>query len=796
MMSRLASLALLAALPVVVALLAYYRPHLAGRPLPRTQGDATFYAYQLARAAECGGRWWRIAEDPRLGAPYPSEVAKHPGLYEGVDLMLLAAALGRGLPPDLLYHLAVLACLAGNGWAAAWLVRRETGSTAWAAAAAALITANTSVAEKIYGHLHLLKLGWVILAVAAFAGFLRRPRLASGVTLGAACALVLQGSFYYGYFVVVALPSLWLLALLSGRLRSDHAGATAAASATFLALGAAATFPVWSRARASLFSDQFFSRVWSDTWAFGAEAWQYLVPVESHLARLYFAQVRPQMQGKVMHEGWTFLGVTVLASLAAVGVARLRGTRVAVPGRSVVPVFLAAMGVLVLLSLAGGPSVFLYRVMPSFRCYGRAGVLALALGMVVAPIVLARVVRNRRGVTRLALGVAFAGLVVFDVLRPALAFRGWPTPGTEPAWVDWLREQPPGLRLAAFSPSQPKPFKWWGLNSLGRLHDHGHATLNGAELTLLEADLRLLGADYDRLNPEALRFLVSLGYEALAFDDAYLAANPWIADEPGLTRVATLGGWSVFRTGPAYVTYRAIDREALLRVAAGLGPRSAPARSWTTLALPLEGPCVATRPGWATWTWADADGRVLGKPRPALFQHAFGPGLPALTVETPGRPGRYALRLADAQGEEHVSIPFDVGEPRPGGPPPGAEALGVSVESGPGVTGAPSTLVVANRSDRHVPAQLSREQVGPSTRAHPALTLPFTGELPGALVLREAGAGPLPRAWPLPADLPPGATLRLPWPAGRPVPRPERTPARPDAVTPARIASGETPPSR
>ncbi len=42
-----------------LALVGYYRAQLAGAPLPRPQGDAAFYAYQLERAAECHGQWWR-----------------------------------------------------------------------------------------------------------------------------------------------------------------------------------------------------------------------------------------------------------------------------------------------------------------------------------------------------------------------------------------------------------------------------------------------------------------------------------------------------------------------------------------------------------------------------------------------------------------------------------------------------------------------------------------------------------------------------------------------------------------
>ena len=43
----LVSRAMLVVLPVVLALFGYYRAQFARGPLPRPQGDAAFYAYQL-----------------------------------------------------------------------------------------------------------------------------------------------------------------------------------------------------------------------------------------------------------------------------------------------------------------------------------------------------------------------------------------------------------------------------------------------------------------------------------------------------------------------------------------------------------------------------------------------------------------------------------------------------------------------------------------------------------------------------------------------------------------------------
>ena len=239
----LASRALLVVLPVVLALVGYYRAQFAGGPLPRPQGDAAFYAYQLKRAAECHGQWWRIADDPRLGHPYPSEFAKHPGLYEGVDLMLLAALFGNAFSAAWTYHLAVLAALAFNGWIAAWIVLRTTRSTLWAAAAVALVTLNEPVAGRILGHLHLFKFGWFLIAVWAFAAFLKQPTWRRGLLLGLAAALMLQSSFYLGFLMLLGLAFWYCLEAVAGRVFRDHLTATFAAMVTFVILGCTILLP-------------------------------------------------------------------------------------------------------------------------------------------------------------------------------------------------------------------------------------------------------------------------------------------------------------------------------------------------------------------------------------------------------------------------------------------------------------------------------------------------------------------------------------------------------------------------
>src|SRR5262249_7890612 len=189
-------------LPIIVALAAYYGPVLrGGLSQLDARGDAHFYIYQLTRAAELNGKWWQLGTDDLIGQPYPTGAAKNPSLYEGVELMLISAATVRWLDPIVNYHLMMITVLCINGWVAAGLVRRMTGSEFWSAIAVVLITTNLSTASRLNGHLHLFKHFWTLLAVSAFVGYLDRPTFVRGLWLGMATALTIQGSFYVGYFI-------------------------------------------------------------------------------------------------------------------------------------------------------------------------------------------------------------------------------------------------------------------------------------------------------------------------------------------------------------------------------------------------------------------------------------------------------------------------------------------------------------------------------------------------------------------------------------------------------------------
>ena len=78
--------------------------------------------------------------------------------------------------------------------------------------------------------------------------------------LGLALALVLQGSFYIGFFLTLAFVLYGLGCLLKKHLSPQHLLAGTAAWLTYGALGAILTFPVWVTNLKTPLSDLYFHR--------------------------------------------------------------------------------------------------------------------------------------------------------------------------------------------------------------------------------------------------------------------------------------------------------------------------------------------------------------------------------------------------------------------------------------------------------------------------------------------------------------------------------------------------------
>jgi hypothetical protein len=58
---NLLAVLLIVLLPPLLLIVGYDRPAVVGDPL--------FYGYQLKRAGELNGRWWKVGQDPLLGHP-------------------------------------------------------------------------------------------------------------------------------------------------------------------------------------------------------------------------------------------------------------------------------------------------------------------------------------------------------------------------------------------------------------------------------------------------------------------------------------------------------------------------------------------------------------------------------------------------------------------------------------------------------------------------------------------------------------------------------------------------------
>jgi hypothetical protein len=396
--------------------------------------------------------------------------------------------------------------------------------------------------------------------------------------------------------------------------------------------------------------------------------------------------------------------------------------------------------------------------------------------------VLAELVRTRRSrIVRGAFSLGVLLLVIADAYRAASGFPGWAAGAPAPAWVEWLRGQPPDVRLAAFSPLAGNPFVSWGATASAWLPLHGHATLNGCDFALFEGDLRLLGATYEKPNPAGLRFVISLGYEALAFHRDYLAKNTWIATLPWLERVDERGEWLICRARPDVPRLRPRTLDDVLAMARDDDPpRLAPGSSCITGSWPVEEDLIVSGSDHALLAWSDERGRLVSSPIPAFYQHVFGPGIPAFCMQTPDRPGMYRLLLLDRRLRRRASIGYQVVarlrvaiDGFPAERPKVTAHPVVIPPAGPGRRAGPVRLALANTSDRYAQAVVFREHVRGAARSHPGLRSSWPRADAGALVLRVAplGVGPTKsggeREIPLPRDLQAGGQLRMALPDDR-----------------------------
>ena len=183
-----------------------------------------------------------------------------------------------------------------------------------------------------------------------------------------------------------------------------------------------------------------------------------------------------------------------------------------------------------------------------------------------------------------------------------------------------------------------------------------------AIMRFFEGDLRLLGGSYERINPAGLRFVASLGYETLAFHRDYLAANSWIETLPWLDRIDEREEWRFFQTNHDFSRFPVTSLEQI--VARGdreEQPASeVPPNCWITGSWPVAEDVIVADSDWALLAWTDEHGRIVAEPKPAFYQHIFGPSIPAYTVRTPRRPGRYRLVVLDRGNHPRAAKTYQI----------------------------------------------------------------------------------------------------------------------------------------
>ncbi|HEV3003314.1 MAG TPA: hypothetical protein VGX78_02590 [Pirellulales bacterium] len=766
---RLAGLGL-AFLPALLALACYYAPLARNGASPwDLHGDGRFYAYQLARAHEAGGRWWQLGEDPWVGQPYPSVAAKHPGVYEGLDVLLLSSLTGGWLSAPANLHLMVLVVLSFNGWVAGWMTYRLTGRLFWAAMAMALITVNVSTAYRFNTQLHLIKYGWVLIAAWAMWRCLELPSPRRGAWLGLAVALVLQSSFYFAFLSGLALAGWWLVTLAAGRLTRRHWQAAGFAALTASTAGAVFTAPVWLTARQALLADeQYFHRLRIETWIYGSQLWHYCVtPTTSYSHR--FLQALGANQWTFL-ETWHYPGLTVLLALAVYAVARLRGWRIVVAQPRCLHFLLGLMALLIVLSLAGGPSAALFDLFPGFRCYGRAGCLAMALASVATPVIWHSVTSLLRPGWRAVASLALVTLLGCESYRLARWFNQGPDE-QHPAWARWLAEQAPGVRAAVFIRYPEGWEAMWHWDALNQRMLHRQATLNGGEFALLNADLKQLGCSFWQINADGLRFVVSLGYETLVFHQEYLRENAWIEKLDWLDYVATAGEWRVYRANAQTQRFPTVTLGELMARQDGDAPLRLPAGALITDSFELAEPVVVGASLPVRLMWATAEGKRVGKAVPALFQHLLTPHWPAYHVQAPMQGGSYQLLFLDADdhalGVKAYQVDTALQTARQA---LGERALSVNAVDLDGTERiGPVHLRIENTTPFYIESHRFDPQQKGRSRFHVGLSTPGPYEL--HLTIQETASGgpkPAPLTVPLPRDLPPNGHLELVLPPAGP----------------------------
>lgn len=682
-------------IPAVITILVL-NPRLArdGQGIATDYPDTCFYIFQMQRVAELQGRWWELGQNHPLGAPYSLGADNNPGLYEGIDLLPIAWVTGQFCEPRTNLYVIILLVLCFNAWVSSGIVFFITRSSVLSCLAGMLIGINYSTLVRMDVHLHLFKYGWVLLTLFVLGRWLDAPTKWRTSTAAIVGAISFLSSLYMGYFLGLLVVFVIAIQIIRGDLDRRHylsmiAGGTLAGSLLVIGL-----IPIYLAQSRSITADVYRVRQISEIWAFASEVWQYWTPPDSSRAeRSLTASLLPRDDawGAWHYLGWTIPSVLAIAIIVHLATMKRSEISQLLPTQ---PYFEAerwgqrffAFGLFMLvLSLRGGPSVFLFSLVPSFRCYGRAGALAVACFSVATPLLLPMIARSvqcvcervasivvvRNGWGRIGscgqsvAMILVAGMVVSTTIVDVFATHQMArrhtksiSLPTEAEWCKWLKQQPDNVQLAAFADT-PFSADYLQHSSLQQYNLHHHATLNGCNALELSADLQLLGCTLRELSPGALRFLNSLGYPYIALEKGIVERIPILTQQTWLDVVHQQNGWSIVHCNQSCKKIEPLDLDLSNHLVPTVD-KVVPAKTRVTLALPIADPKVSLSGESITAQWQDSTGQRVDKSHRVLTQHLFLPGVAAWSIPTPAKVGKYQLQILRSGIAIGAAVRFDV----------------------------------------------------------------------------------------------------------------------------------------
>jgi hypothetical protein len=195
-------------------------------------------------------------------------------------------------------------------------------------------------------------------------------------------------------------------------------------------------------------------------------------------------------------------------------------------------------------------------------------------------------------------------------------------------------------------------------------------------------------------------------------------------------------------------------------------PAEVPPGKWITGQLDLDQTVVVQRSPRVEIAWADAQGHLVTRPSPALYQHVFGPNLPAYTVGTPRKAGDYRLVFLDSHHHQIASKRYVVvPELRTSRQVFGKNTPDYTV-SAVVVNEEKSTpdhvrVVLLNASRYYLQAHVKRDKEAGAACSHPGINAPAQGSLVLALNYMQGESTTEQVNLVLPHDLPARGRLEM-----------------------------------